>query len=110
MPVRPLARVVGPRLLRVEVAGQQLDKGVERLVGTLTLCREDDLFAVLGAEAMTPRMLVASTASSPGRPISMSRPLSPAACTKSEAGRACSPTDEAMVTVRWAMSRFLSMG
>ena len=58
----------------------------------------------LAPRAITPRMLVASTASSPGRPISTSRPDSLACSTKRAAGRACRPTDEAMVTVRCAMA------
>jgi hypothetical protein len=38
-----------------------------------------------------------------GRPISTSSPVSEAASTNMAAGRACRPTDEAMVTVRPAM-------
>src|SRR6188508_1550149 len=42
--------VVATSLLRVEVAREQRDERVERLVGTLTLGGEHDLLAVLGAE------------------------------------------------------------
>src|SRR5664279_4409324 len=58
----------------------------------------------LAPRAITPRMLRASTGSSPDLLIWTGSPVAVAAWTNSAAGRACRPTDEAMVTVRCDMT------
>ncbi len=99
------------RLLRVEVARQQRDQGVEGCVGAVAVGGENDLLAVRGTErhdAEDARRVdrVLARAGDLDVEAGVARRLDEEGGRDGRAG----PTDEAMVTVRVAMEVLLGFG